>query len=52
VGGLPNRWLFFDRAQGKEDEHDWDGVECSDGNYSVRLSDADTGAVLYDEISA
>lgn len=46
-----NRQLFFDRAQGNEDQHDRQGVECSDGNYSVRLSDADTGEVLYDELS-
>lgn len=46
-----NRQLFFDRARGKEDEHDWEGVECSYGKYLVRLSDADTGVVLYDEMS-
>lgn len=45
-----NRHLFFDRAQGKEGEHDWKGTACSDGKYSVRLSDADTGEVLYNEL--
>ena len=44
-----NRSLFFERAKGGSP--DIGEVECSDGKYSVRLSDADTGAVLYDELS-
>lgn len=41
-----NRGLFFAHAKGESDEPDH---ECSYGQYSVRLSNADTGAVLYDE---
>lgn len=41
-----NRGLFFCRAL------DIDGVEhqCGEGAYSVRLSDNDTGEVLYNEL--
>ena len=46
-----NRRLFFERARGNGRDRDWEGVECSEGGYSVRLSDADTGEVLYDELS-
>lgn len=42
-----NREDFFLRAQGVDTNgHE---SECGDGRYSVRCSDADTGAVLYDE---
>lgn len=41
-----NRWLFFVRARGEDDSAE---TTCSHGLYSVRCSDADTGAVLYDE---
>lgn len=43
-----NRELFFVRAMGLDDPEE---TECGDGRYSVRLSDADTGEVLYDEIT-
>jgi len=42
-----NREDFFLQAQG-EDTDDNES-ECSNGRYSVRCSDADTGVVLYDE---
>lgn len=41
-----NRRLFFARARGEDDS---EKAECSNGLYSVRCSDADTGVVLYDE---
>jgi hypothetical protein len=43
-----NRELFFWRAVGRETigEH----RECSDGDYSVKITDAITGRVLLDEI--
>lgn len=43
-----NRELFFLRAR---NENDPDDTECSDGRFSVRLSDADTGEILYDELT-
>lgn len=44
-----NRELFFLRARNEDDSED---TECGDERFSVRLSDADTGEVLYDELSA
>lgn len=44
-----NRSLFFSRALGLEDNED---IICSQGKYSVRLSDADTGETLYDELES
>ena len=44
-----NRELFFVRAQGGNDREA--DIACSEGRFSVRLSDADSGQVLYDEIS-
>lgn len=44
-----NRELFFLRARNEDDSED---TECGDKRFSVRLSDADTGEVLYDELSA
>lgn len=44
-----NRELFFLRAMGEDDSAD---TECGDSRYSVRLSDADTNEVLYDEFVA
>ena len=43
-----NREDFFLQAQG-EDTDDRES-ECGDERYSVCCSDADTGAVLYDEL--
>lgn len=43
-----NRELFFVRAR-KEDEPD--ETECGEDRFSIRLSDADTGKVLYDELT-
>ena len=40
-----NRSLWFERAQG-EDEAE---IECGDGAFSVRLTNADTGELLYNE---
>lgn len=42
-----NRELFFCRGR-NEDEPD--ETECGDDRFSVRLTDADTGDVLYDEL--
>jgi hypothetical protein len=39
-----NRELFFQHARGEPES---DEPDCGDGGYSVRLSDADTGAILY-----
>lgn len=48
-----NRELFFLQAQGIDtDDLDDDDTPCTEGRYSVRLSDAKTGAVLYDELVA
>lgn len=41
-----NRELFYLCAKGEDDDVD---SKCSEGKYSVRLSNADTGEVLYDE---
>jgi len=43
-----NRELFFLRAR-KEDEPE--DTRCGTGRFSVRLSDADTGELLYDELT-
>lgn len=43
-----NRGDFFNQALGDMDSDE----PCGDDRYSVRLSDADTGEVLYDELSA
>ena len=43
-----NRGDFFLQAQGIEPPQD---SECSTGKYSVRITDADTGEVLYDELT-
>lgn len=43
-----NRELFFVRARNEDDP---DEAECGDGRFSVRLSDADTGEILYDELT-
>ena len=43
-----NRELFFSRAS-KEKEPD--ELECGDDRFSVRLSDSDTGEILYDELT-
>ena len=43
-----NRELFFLRAIGEDEPID---TECGDDRFSVRLSDADTGLVLYDELT-
>ena len=45
-----NRELFFERALGRNPC--WDEATCGDGGYSVRLSNADTGAILYDEFAS
>lgn len=42
-----NRELFFLRARGESNDAE---TECGYSRYSVRLSDTDTGAVLYNEI--
>ena len=42
-----NRELFFTRAMQQGDDIE---TECGEGRYSVRLSDADSGEVLLDEI--
>jgi hypothetical protein len=42
-----NRELFFRSANG-DDAVELE-TECSDGKYSVRLSDTETGEVLYNE---
>lgn len=44
-----NRELFFLRARNEDDEAE---IDCSHGRYSVRLTNADTGEVLYDELGA
>lgn len=44
-----NRELFFIRAM--EGDEDFDS-QCGDTRYSVRVSNSDTGEVLYDELSA
>lgn len=41
-----NRMLFFCRALGLEEPME---AMCGDGGYSVRLSDADTGELLYSD---
>lgn len=41
-----NRGDFFNHAQGAADSDE----ACGSDRYSVRLSDADTGAILYDEL--
>lgn len=43
-----NRESFFLSAR---NEDDTDDTECGKGKYSVRLSDADTMAALYDELT-
>jgi len=43
-----NRELFFQQIL-NETSDSIDQLHCSDGRYSVRCSDADTGVVLYDE---
>jgi len=40
-----NRGEFFNSAHGDSDSES----ECGEGRYSVRLSDADTGVLLYDD---
>lgn len=42
-----NRERFFNSALGLEDADE--ETECSDDRYSVRLSDATTEKILYDE---
>lgn len=42
-----NRSLFFLRALGRDEA---DESDCGEGGFSVRLSNADTGEVLYDEL--
>lgn len=42
-----NRGLFFSHARNEDDPDD---SECGEDRYSVRLSDADTMEVLYDEL--
>lgn len=42
-----NRELFFTRARFEDDPEE---TECGDERFSVRLSDADTGEILYDEL--
>lgn len=42
-----NRELFFLHAR---NGYEPDNTECSHGRFSVRLSDADTGEVLCDEL--
>ena len=42
-----NRESFFLQWHGESTKDDID--ECGDDRFSVRLSDADTGEVLYDE---
>lgn len=39
-----NREIFFYKAKGLEEPEE---CECSEGKYSVRLHDADTGELLY-----
>lgn len=41
-----NRYLFFERADGKTPE--WDDGECGDGGYSVRITAPD-GKLLYSD---
>jgi len=41
-----NRGLFFERFLGNDDPDD---QKCLHGGYSVRVSNHDTGVVLYDE---
>ena len=40
-----NRKIFFCGALKEE----WDELECSNGKYSVRCTDNDTGKLLYSE---
>lgn len=47
-----NRELFFLRDRGEETETTIDEVRCGDGGYSVRISCADSGEVLYTEWSS
>ena len=42
-----NRAIFFNRAQGQET--DIDERQCGDGGYIVRITEAESGEVLYDE---
>lgn len=44
-----NRELFFLRARGENDDAE---TACGDDRFSVRCTDADSGAVLYDEFNA
>ena len=41
-----NRSLFFLRALGEEEPED---IVCGYGKFSVRLSDAESGEILYNE---
>lgn len=43
-----NRELFFLSARSEDEPDD---TECSEGRFSVRLSDADTSEILYDELT-
>jgi len=45
-----NREHFFLRAMG-QDEDDDSATACGDERFSARISNADTGDVLYDEFS-
>lgn len=40
-----NRHMFFDRVDGRQEED----YECSDGLYSVRVRNKETGLVIYSE---
>lgn len=44
-----NRELFFVRALGVDEPDD---IDCSNGRFSVRISNSDSGYILYDEFGA